>query len=263
MTQPPVTVEPSRKEIRSLVTTGGKMLQRVGDRLQATTIENVTQARTAVSLLTNMAPEWIKGIKPEKLLAFARLAVDLGLDPVAGECYIIHDTFYVSVSGRLKLAQRTGDFQGISPPRLCTPAEGELYGVKQGDFARIVEAYRVGWVIPGQACGIVRAAEYAEAKPFLPLKKNPEWMAEKRAIVGVLKKMFADIDLPTAELYDDGGVTVFDAPSGPQIEAPDIEATFETPERGQASVQFDGSGFSHTSEGEEPEPEEGQQRQTI
>lgn len=230
MTQPEVAVEPSKEEVRSLVTSGGKLLQRVGERLQVNAIENTTQARTAVQLLTNMAPEWIKGIRPEKLLAFARLAVDLGLDPVAGECYILHDTFYVSVTGRLKLAQRTGGFQGITPPRIPTAAEDTLYGVKPGDYARIVEAYRAGWKLPGQACGIVRAKEYAEARDFLPIKKNPEWMAEKRAIVGVLKKMFPDIDLPTGEVADDGGVTVFDVPAGdPQqlSTAPDIDVAFE------------------------------------
>lgn len=225
-----VTIEPSKEEVRALVTSGGRMLQRVGERLQVETVENITQARTAVSLLQSMAPEWIKGMSQGKLLAFARLANSLGLDPNAQECYVLHDTFYVSVTGRLKLAQRTGEFQGVTPPRIPTAAEAELYGVQPGDFARIVEGYRAGWVIPGQSCGIVRAAEYAEAKSFLPLKKNPEWMAEKRAIVGVLKKMFADIDLPTAEVYADGGVDVLDVPTGamPAYEPPpeQLEAAF-------------------------------------
>lgn len=230
MTQPEVSVEPDRKEVRALVAGGGRMLQRAGERLQVNAIENVTQARTAVTLLQNMAPEWIKGMAPEKLLAFARLAVDLGLDPVAGECYVLHDTFYVSVSGRLKTAQRTGDFQGITPPRIPTKAEEQLYGVKPGDFARIVEAYRTNWIVPGQACGIVRAKEYADAPGFLPLKKQPEWMAEKRAIVAVLKKMFPDIDLPTGEVLDGGGVEVFDAPgqAAPQLSSPspDLDVAF-------------------------------------
>lgn len=225
-----VAVEPSKEEVRALVTGGGRMLQRVGERLQVETVENITQARTAVSLLQSMAPEWIKGMSQAKLLAFARLANSLGLDPNAQECYVLHDTFYVSVTGRLKLAQRTGEFQGVTPPRIPTAAEAELYGVKPGDIARIVEGYRAGWVIPGEACGIVRAAEYAEAKSYLPLKKNPEWMAEKRAIVSVLKKMFADIDLPTAEFYD-GGVEVLDVPSGATYAPPpaEIEAGMSEP----------------------------------
>ena len=247
-----IAVEPSKEEIRALVTGGGRLLQRVGERLQVSAIENVTQARTAVTLLQNMAPTWINNIAPAKLLAFARLAVDLGLDPVAGECYILHDTFYVSVSGRLKLAQRSGEFQGVTPPRIPTAAEEQLYGVKPGDFARLVEGYRVGWVIPGQACGIVRAAEHSGAAVHLPIKKNPEWMAEKRAIVAVLKKMFADTDIPTAEVYDDGQVAVFDVPSNApqQISAP-VEAEF-----GQASEQVAASGSSPSSEEEKSEAEQ-------
>lgn len=178
------------------------------DRLRAQTQVEIAQGKSITQMLQQSGPMWLKDSRPEQVLAFARVCIGFGLNPLAGEAYLIHGGFYVGIQGRRKAAVRVGGFEGESAPRLLTPEEKEIYGVHEGDVARIIEVWRKGLRLPAVGCGIVRKGEIAKARegrpgpdglPFHPLGRDPEGMAAKRAATAAYKRGFPDLDLPTAE----------------------------------------------------------------
>ena len=210
--------------------------------------QEIAMGRTLAQLLQRSGPAWLEKAQPQQVAAFARVAISLGLDPLVGECYLIHGTFYVGVQGRRKRAVQTGEFDGEGTPRLPTPEECEIYGVKDGDVARIVQVWRKGVRMPGEACGIVRLAE-TKGSAHLPLVNDSAGMAAKRAATAAYKRVFADLDLPTADVdRSSRRISIVDVDSGRVIA--------EGGDRGDATAQIErpGSDFVPTNEGEQPEP---------
>lgn len=196
--------------------------------LREETAIEIARAQSQAQLLTKQGAQWVKDATPVQLEAFARACVGLGLNPLVGEAYLIHGGFYVGIQGRRKRAQETGAHRGESAPRLLTPEEKEIHGVKEGDVARIVEVWREGMRLPGFGVGIVRKGEIVEASakkgrdgiPYSPLGRDPEGMAAKRAASKAYRIAFADIDLPTADVDGHGAsARVIDAESGEVLAA--------------------------------------------
>lgn len=214
-------------ELRALVATS-PAAQRMLDERRVDIASEIAEGRNIVGLLRRQGPMWLKDVTPEQALAFCRVALRLGLNPLVGEAYLVHGTFYVGVAGRRKMATRTGAFRGEDPPRLLTPEEDAIYGVRKGDVARIVQVWREGHRGPTLGCGIVRAGEIEAAKkkrdnsPAVgrdglyqaPIARDPEGMAAKRAAVAAYKKAFADLDIPTADAV---GMRLVDVETGNDI----------------------------------------------
>ena len=209
--------EPSKADLRALVAGGSRQLQQVADDLQGQSLREITLAKGFAGLLQRSGPQWLDGASEMQVMVFCRAAVYLRLNPLIGECYLLHGGFYVSVAGHRKLATLTGDMEGEGEPRMLTPEQEQVYGVRPGDIARTVDVWRRGWRAPAIGIGIVRAGELAAATsgrkgpdglPFTPLGRNPEYMSAKRAVKDALRKAFPDIDLNVAEMDEQGRVVV-------------------------------------------------------
>lgn len=218
-----MTTDTDTREMTALVAASPRIAQQI-EAMRAQTAADIARSRSVTDLLSRSGAEWLKGASTTQVAAFARVCVGLGLNPLVGEAYLIHGTLYVGIQGRRKLAVQTGALVGEDAPRLLTPEERTIFGVKDGDVARIVEVWRTGWRMPAQGVGIVRKGEIANAMsgrkgpdglPFMPLGRDPEGMAAKRAGVAAYKKGFPDLDLPTADV-DRAGVhaQIIDSESG-------------------------------------------------
>ena len=217
-----MTTDSDTREMTALVASSPLIAKQI-ETMRAQTAADIARSRSVTDLLSRSGAEWLKGATPVQVAAFARVCVGLGLNPLVGEAYLIHGTLYVGIQGRRKLATQTLALVGEDAPRLLTPDEREIYGVKDGDVARIVEVWRNGWRIPALGVGIVRKGEISKAQekrgpdgiPYSPLGRDPEGMAAKRAAVAAYKKGFPDLDLPTADV-DTAGLhaRIIDSESG-------------------------------------------------
>lgn len=197
--------------------------------LREETAIEVARGKATADLLTKQGAQWVKDASPVQLEAFARACIGLGLNPLVGEAYLIHGGLYIGIQGRRKRAIQTGEFAGEGMPRLLTAEEREIFGVRDGDVARIVEVWRNSARLPGVGVGIVRRVEIEGAEKagkdrqgnfFHPIARDPEGMAAKRAASRAYRVAFADIDLPTADTDGDGPrARVIDAESGDVLSA--------------------------------------------
>jgi len=209
-----VTTEPVQQELRALVAASqSHKLEQVRESINAMTVREMALASNTAKLLQRQGPAWIKDASPPQIEAFTRVATFLGLNPIIGEIYLMHGAVYVSMAGRLKLAQRTGEFDGISEPRMLTPEQQQVYGVNDGDIARLVEVWRKGRRMPAVGVGIIRKGELEQARsgrrgpdglPFSPIGRMPEYMAAKRAQVAGLRQAFPDLDVAVVDLEERG-----------------------------------------------------------
>lgn len=145
--------------------------------------------------------------KPDKTL-LAQVAITYGFDPLMGEVSIYQRRPYVSIDGRYRKAQETGQLDGVET-RPATKQEKEDWQIPEGDYFYRSEVYLKGSTRPFVAWGRVHKAETVGGKGFKPVEKNPQRMAEKRAEAQALRKAF-HIPLPSVE---DIGSPDYDADS--------------------------------------------------
>ncbi len=167
--------------------------------------------------------------KEKDLLAVA--AISYGLDPLMGELTIYQGGLLVSIDGRRRKAQETGELDG-TVTRPATKDEREAYPVEAGDHLWRAEVYKKGCSQPFIGWGKVTVREIEAVKeavqrksdeklrkwpnatpsdPFaLPLVKDPQGMAEKRAENDGLRKGF-HLNLPDAESNNDMAVAMASA----------------------------------------------------
>ena len=164
--------------------------------------------------------------KEKDLLAVA--AISYGLDPLMGELTIYQGGLLVAIDGRRRKAQETGELDG-TVTRPAAKDEREAYPVEAGDHLWRAEVYKKGCSQPFVGWGKVTVREIEAVKeavqrksdeklrrnpnatpsdPFaLPLVKDPQGMAEKRAENDGLRKGF-HLDLPDAESNNDMAVAM-------------------------------------------------------
>ena len=150
-------------------------------------------------------------VQDKKLLA--QVAISYGFDPLMGEISIFQGRPYVSIDGRYRKAQETGELDGVDT-RPATRQEKTDWQIPDGDFFFRAEVYKRGTTRPFVGWGRVRAAEINPAGKFKPVDLNPQRIAEKRAEAQGLRKAFfiplpsiEDLGTPEAEVpYIDGEV---------------------------------------------------------
>ncbi len=130
----------------------------------------------------------------EKMLAV--VAIAYGFDPLMGEVSIYQGRPYVSIDGRYRKAQETGRLDGVRS-RPATKQEKEDWGIPPDDYFFCAEVYVKGASQPFVGWGRVNGTE-TKGSPHLPVVKNPQRMAEKRAEAQALRKAF-HIPLPSQE----------------------------------------------------------------
>lgn len=127
----------------------------------------------------------------------AQVAITYGFDPLMGEVSIYQGRPYVSIDGRYRMAQETGDLDGVQS-RPATKAEREEWSIPEGDYFFRAEVYVKGSSRPFVGWGRVYKSETIGGKGYKPVEKNPQRMAEKRAEAQALRKAF-HIPLPSIE----------------------------------------------------------------
>jgi len=133
--------------------------------------------------------------QPEKLL-LAQVAITYGFDPLMGEVTIYQGRPFVSIDGRYRKAQETEMLDGVET-RPATKQEKEDWQIPEGDYFFRSDVYVKGAHHSFTGWGRVRAVE-TKGNSNLPIVKNPQRMAEKRAEAMALRKAF-HIPLPSAE----------------------------------------------------------------
>lgn len=99
-------------------------------------------------------------VAPEKVAAFAAVAISLGLHPLAGELMIIEGRLYVTIDGRRRLAMRNQDFAAIEPSIVTDQATRIAMGAtRKGDILAMCRVYRKSTPISSIQYGLVREAE--------------------------------------------------------------------------------------------------------
>ncbi len=141
--------------------------------------------------------KFVKDLTAVEAKRLALACITYGFDPIMHELTIYQGNPYVSVDGRYRKAQETGQLDGVS----CRPAtkeERQEWEVADEDKFFRAEVYRKDAQHPFVGWGKVTAKEIERANEHTPLATNPMRMAEKRAEVQALRKAFS-IPLPSAE----------------------------------------------------------------
>ncbi len=162
----------------------------------------------------------------------AQVAITYGFDPLMGEVTIYQGRPWVSIDGRYRKAQETGELDGVET-RPANKQERVDWEMPDGDYFFRAEVYRKGASHPFVGWGRVRGSETkpgSKGDPtstFKPVQSNPQRMAEKRAEAMGLRKGF-HIPLPSIEDIgtpeaDEVKVTVepMSLPSNPPTESKD------------------------------------------
>ena len=138
-----------------------------------------------------------QAITPALEQLIAEMAREYGLDPMMGEFMVYQGAPFITVAGRLRKAQETGELDGIESTA-ASRDEREGRGCKEGDILIKVGVFRKGCSHSFVGWGKVTGEERSKADPFLPIVKYPYDMAEKRGVARGLKKAFS-IPLPSYE----------------------------------------------------------------
>lgn len=131
----------------------------------------------------------------------AIVAITYGFDPLMGEIMLYHGRPFVSIDGRYRKAQETGNLIGVKTYP-ASKQEKLDWEIPDGDYFFKSEVFVkgggfnsfVGW-------GRVKASETAVQpgkEAYKPVQVNPQRMAEKRAEAQALRKAF-HIPLPSIE----------------------------------------------------------------
>lgn len=136
-------------------------------------------------------------LTPEDKRLLAKVAITYGFDPLMGEVSIYQGRPFVSIDGRYRAAQETGELDGVET-RPATKDERTEWEIPEGDYFFRAEVYRRGSQRAFVGWGRVRKQETVGGKGFKPIETNPQRMAEKRAEAQALRKAF-HIPLPSFE----------------------------------------------------------------
>jgi hypothetical protein len=181
---------------------------------------------------------------PEKKL-LAQVAITYGFDPLMGEISIYQGRPYVSIDGRYRKAQETGNLIGVKT-RPATKEEREAWEIPDGDYFFHAEVYvKGGGFNCFEGWGRVRKAERNDAGKFKPVDVNPQRMAEKRAEAQALRKAFhiplpsleargTDDDEPLANIETGEIIEATATEVKPPITEKDIDGLFEEKKPNQA-----------------------------
>jgi hypothetical protein len=139
-------------------------------------------------------------LQDKKLLA--QVAITYGFDPLMGEVTIYQGKPYVSIDGRYRKAQETGNLDGVES-RPANQQELIDWKIPEGDYFFRADVYVKGASRPFVGWGRIFKKETIarEGKPgdnYKPSVTNPQRMAEKRAEAMALRKAF-HINLPSIE----------------------------------------------------------------
>ncbi len=171
-------------------------------------------------------------LQDKKLLS--QVAITYGFDPLMGEVTIYQGKPYVSIDGRYRKAQETGNLDGVET-RPANKQERADWEIPNGDYFFRSEVWVKGSLRPIVAWGRVFGAETTINKPgdaYKPVVKNPQRMAEKRAEAQALRKGF-HIPLPSIEDiespdYDtEGTARIVDKETGEITEGKELSKAIE------------------------------------
>ena len=135
-------------------------------------------------------------LQPADKRALAQAAVTYGFDPLMGEISIYQGRPFISIDGRYRKAQETGQLDGVET-RPATRQERTDWGIPDGDLFFHCDVWKKGCSHSFPGKGRVKKEEM-QGSPHLPIVKNPQRMAEKRAEAQALRKAF-HIPLPSIE----------------------------------------------------------------
>jgi len=202
-------------------------------------------------------------LKPEDKKLLAMVAVTYGFDPLMGEITIYQGRPYVSIDGRYRKAQETGNLVGVKT-RPATKEEYEAWRIPEDDYFFHCDVFiKGGGLNSFEGWGRVRLAETKPGSTrqgdttstYKPIQGNPQRMAEKRAEAFALRKAF-HINLPSIEdvgtVDEDSGVTV-DIETGEIIDGEIVQSDIAQAEADSAEY-FPPDGESTASASTTPEP---------
>jgi hypothetical protein len=190
--------------------------------METTALEKLSQEKMLERV--NMA-RFPQEMKPEEKKLLAQVAITYGFDPLMGEITLYQGRPFVSIDGRYRKAQETGQLDGIET-RPANKEEREAWQIPDGDLFFRAELWLTGKTRPIVGWGRVFQAE-TKGAAFLPIVKNPQRMAEKRAEAQALRKGF-HINLPSVE--DIGTPEAAEEPPSPYIEGSCCEVDTNTGE---------------------------------
>ena len=152
----------------------------------------------------NMA-KFPQDLNPAEKNLLTVVALTYGLDPLMKELSIYQGSPHVSIDGRYRKAQETGELDGVES-RPATKQEREDWEIPDGDYFYHADIWRKGASHPFVGWGRVHKSETTPGSTKLndttstykPIQKNPQRMAEKRAEAMGLRKAF-HIPLPSME----------------------------------------------------------------
>ena len=130
-----------------------------------------------------------KDLTPAEHQMMADVCISYGLDPVMQELMIYQGNPYPTINARYRKAQETNKFDGINT-RPATAEERKARNCKEGDYLYCAEVWVKGCSHPFVGWGKVRAAE-TKGSEYLPIVKDPDRQAEKRAEAMALRKGFS------------------------------------------------------------------------
>lgn len=169
------------------------------------------------------------------------VAISYGFDPLMQELMIYQGNPYVTINGRYRKAQETGLFDGIDT-RPASKDERTGRNAKDGDYLYRCEVWRKDASHPFVGWGrVLKKETYGDE--HLPVVKDPDRQAEKRAEAMGLRKAFS-MPIPihsweeAQEAIANVGGKVVDTSSGEIIEGEVVkeEAHEPTPAPAQANA---------------------------
>jgi hypothetical protein len=175
---------------------------KVTNKMDSTALTKMSQTDMVARVSKGKFPQDLT--LPEKQL-LAECARSYGFDPLMGEITIYQGRPFVSIDGRYRKAQETGQLDGIET-RPATRQEREDWQIPDGDYFFRSDVYRKGASHPFTGWGRVRGAETTPGSNragdttsvYKPVQSNPQRIAEKRADAQALRKAF-HIPLPNIE----------------------------------------------------------------
>lgn len=174
-------------------------------------------------------------LTPAQAAQLARLNLAYGLDPFMGEITIYQGSPYVTIDGRVRVAQDHPKFDGMDV-RPATDAEREAFRCKPEEHLWVCDVWRKGISRPFRNWG--RSA-FAGERNFIANNTHPAEIAMKRAKYRALRDAFA-LPLPPGVMEEnpdaplpEGAVRL---PDGPVIEGDWSEVSSGPVTEGQTKV---------------------------
>lgn len=161
-------------------------------------------------------PMFPRDCSREQMIALAGMALQYGLDPVAGELTLYQGRTYVTIDGRIRIAHKDPNYQGFKEDRPATPEEYKALRMDpEKNFLWYVELQRRDWPYPIKSWGRVRLTEPpptppGQKPPYAPSKyetspiarTEPHLLAQKRAKWRAFRDGFP-LPIPGAEEDED------------------------------------------------------------